>query len=118
MESQTKGLELGCIAKIRLILQQSSIMCTKERREMIYNIQKIWELNQKSLMEKYTMKDVYECIDDSGRADFTIFTTLDLTSGFWQMSLHSDSVLTNAPTLPGFVQCKWLMSSTLYLDIL
>jgi hypothetical protein len=38
------------------------------------------------------MKDIHECIGDIGRAESTIFKTLDLTSGFWQMLLHANSV--------------------------
>jgi hypothetical protein len=56
------------------------------------------ELNKKSL------KDIHECIGGIGRAKSTIFTTLDLTSGFWQMPLHEDSVPKMAFTLPGLGQ--------------
>jgi hypothetical protein len=33
-------------------------------------------------MDKYTMKDIHECIGDIGRDEPAILTTLDLTSGF------------------------------------
>jgi hypothetical protein len=36
--------------------------------------------------------------------------TLNLTSGFWQMLLQSDSIPKTAFILPGLGQCKWLMS--------
>ena len=61
-------------------------------------------------MDKYTMKDIHKCIGDIGRSESTIFTTLDLTSGFWQMSIHTDSVPKTAFTLPGLGQYEWLMS--------
>jgi hypothetical protein len=56
------------------------------------------------------MKNIHECIGDIGRAESTIFSTLDLTSGFWQMPLHSESVPKTAFTLPGLGQYEWLMS--------
>jgi hypothetical protein len=47
------------------------------------------------------MKEITECIGDIGRANSTIFTTLDLTSGFWQMQLDEDSQKLTAFTIPG-----------------
>ncbi len=69
---------------------------------------KFQKLIQKLLMDKYTMKDNNECIGNIGRAESTIFTTLDLTSGSWKMPLHSDWIPKTAFTLPGLGQFKWL----------
>ena len=56
------------------------------------------------------MKEISECIGDIGRAGSTIFTTLDLTSGFWQMPLHPDDAHTTAFTIPGKGQYEWITS--------
>ncbi len=58
------------------------------------------------------MKDIHECIGNIGLAKSTIFTTFDLTSGFWKMPLHASSVPKTAFTLPGLGQYKWLISPT------
>jgi hypothetical protein len=44
-------------------------------------------LNAKTKMDKYSMKEISECISDIGRAGSKIFTTIDLTSGFRQMPI-------------------------------
>jgi hypothetical protein len=51
-------------------------------------VQDFRSLNANTYVDKYSMKDVQECISEIGRAGSTIFTTLDLTLGFWQMALH------------------------------
>jgi hypothetical protein len=56
------------------------------------------------------MKEITECIGDIGRADSTIFTTLDLTFGFWQMQLDEDSQKLTAFTIPGKGQFHWITS--------
>ena len=57
------------------------------------------------------MKDVQECISEIGRAGSTIFTTLDLTSGFWQMALEPKSRPYTAFTVPGMGQFEWKVVS-------
>jgi hypothetical protein len=58
------------------------------------------------------MKDVQESISEIGRAGSTIFTTLDLTSGFWQMALDPKSRPYTAFTVPGMGQFEWKVVST------
>ena len=53
------------------------------------------------------MKEIHECIGDIGRAGSTIFSTLDMTAGFWQMPLHKDSQQATAFTIPGLGQFQW-----------
>jgi hypothetical protein len=53
------------------------------------------------------MKEITECIGDIGRANSTIFMTLDLTSGFWQMQLDEDSQKQTAFTILGKGQFHW-----------
>jgi Reverse transcriptase (RNA-dependent DNA polymerase) len=56
------------------------------------------------------MKEITECIGDIGRANSTIFSTLDLTSGFWQMQLDEKSQPLTAFTIPGQGQYQWITS--------
>jgi hypothetical protein len=46
------------------------------------------------------MKEITECIGNIGRANSTIFSTLNLTSGFWQMQLDKESQPLTAFTIP------------------
>ena len=53
------------------------------------------------------MKDVGECIGEIGRAGSTIFSTMDLTSGFWQLPLEQQSRGCTAFTCPGKGQFQY-----------
>ena len=64
-------------------------------------------LNDNSLDDRYTMKDVGECIGEIGRAGSTIFSTMDLTSGFWQLPLEQQSRGCTAFTCPGKGQFQY-----------
>jgi hypothetical protein len=72
-------------------------------------VQDFRELNKKFVMDKYTMKDIHNCIGDIGRAESTIFSILDLTSSFWQMPFQKGSVPKTAFTVPGLGKYEWLM---------
>jgi hypothetical protein len=56
------------------------------------------------------MQDVTECTNEIGRSNSVIFSTLDLTSGLWQMLLHPKSRKFTAFTLPGLGQFDALFS--------
>jgi hypothetical protein len=63
-------------------LYNSPIFCVpKQQGQGPRIIQDFRELNQNSHIDKYSMKEITECIGDIGRANSTIFTTLDLTIG-------------------------------------
>ncbi len=74
-------------------------------------VQDFRSLNSNTYVDKYSMKDVQECISEIGRAGSTIFTTLDLTSGFWQMALNPKSWPYTAFTVPGMGQFEWKVVS-------
>jgi Reverse transcriptase (RNA-dependent DNA polymerase) len=74
-------------------------------------VQDFRSLNSNTYVDKYSMRDVQECISEIGRAGSTIFTTLDLTSGFWQMALDPKSLPYTAFTVPGMGQFEWKVVS-------
>jgi hypothetical protein len=57
---------------------------------------------------KYSMKEITECIGNIGQANSTIFSTLDLTSGFCKMQLDERSQSLTAFTIPGQGQYQWI----------
>jgi hypothetical protein len=70
----------------------SPIFCVpKKQGQGLRIVQDFWQLNQHSHINKYSMKEINECIGDIGRANSSIFSTLDLTFGFWQMKLEEES---------------------------
>ncbi len=56
------------------------------------------------------MKEITKCIGDIVHANSTIFTTLNLTSGFWQIQLDEDSQKLTTFTVPGKGQFHWITS--------
>jgi len=103
-------LKLGVVKRSNS-LYNSPIFCVpKKQGQGLRIVQDFRELNQNSHIDKYSMKEITECIGDIGRADSTIFTTLDLTSGFWQMQLDEDSQKLTAFTIPGKGQFHWITS--------
>ena len=65
-------------------------------------------LNGKSVMDKYSIRTIDECIESIGRAKSKVFSALDLTNGYWQMLLKKSDRPYTAFTLPGKGQFQWV----------
>jgi hypothetical protein len=112
LESQVKEwLKLGIIQRSNSKYNSPVFIVPKKEPGQYRFVQDFRKLNQNSLDDKYCMKDVNECIGEIGRAGSTIFSTLDLTSGFWQMPLDRVSRQYTAFTIPGMGQFEWLVSA-------
>jgi hypothetical protein len=103
-------LKLGVVRRSDS-LYNSPIFCVPKKQEQgLQIVQDFQELNQNSHINKYSMKEITKCISDIGQANSNIFSTLDLTSGFWQMKLDEKSQPLTAFTIPGKGQFHWVTS--------
>jgi len=68
-------------------------------------------LNSHSHDDRYTLRTVDECIAEIGKYKSSIFSTMDLSSGYHQMLLDKNSRHVTAFTVPGKGQYEWLTTS-------
>jgi hypothetical protein len=88
------------------------IFCIPKKNKVKVKViaQDFWELNQNSHIDKYSMKKITECISNIVGANSNIFSTVNLTSGFWQMKLDEQDL--TASTIPGKGQFHWIRFPT------
>jgi hypothetical protein len=110
LESQVnEWLKMGLIQPCRFSYNSPLFIAPKKDGSLIV-IQDFIELNAKSMDDSYSMKDVNECIGDIGRAGSSIFSTQDLTSGFWQMPLNKQYQNLTFFTFQGLGKFEWIVS--------
>ena len=109
-ETLQEWLKLGVVRQTQSMYNSPIFCVPKKTGQGLRIVQDFRELNNHSHIDKYSMKEINECIGDIGRANSTIFSTLDLTSGFWQMPLHPDDAHKTAFTIPGRGQYEWVTS--------
>jgi hypothetical protein len=102
-------LKLGVIQPARS-RYNSPIFAVMKKDGGVRLVQDFRALNNQSYTDKYSMKDVSECIGKIGQSGSTIFSTIDLTAGFWQMILHPRARPYTAFTVPGMGQFQWVTS--------
>ncbi len=103
-------LKLGVVKRSNSLYNSPLFCVPKKQGQGLRIVQDFRELNNHSHIDKYSMKEITECIGDIGRANSTFFSTLDLTSGFWQMQLDEKSQPLTAFTIPGQGQYQWITS--------
>ncbi len=106
--SLEEWLKLGVVKQANSLFNPPIFCVPKKQGQGLRVVQDFWELNNHSHIDKYSMKEIMEFIGDIGQANSTIFSTLDLTSGFWQMQLDEKSQPLTAFTIPSKGQCHWM----------
>jgi hypothetical protein len=99
----TEWLKLGVVQPTRSKFNSPIFVVSKKNGDLRL-IQDFWALNAQTHTDKYSMKDVSECIGKIGTSGSTIFFTIDLTSRFWQMLLQPKSRHYTAFTISGLGQ--------------
>ena len=67
-------------------------------------------INTHSLPDKYSIRDVRTCLDDIGKHKSSIFSCLDITSSYHQVSLDKDSRPATSFHIPGNPKYQWTRS--------
>ena len=78
----------------------SPIFCVFKKCGSLRFVQDFRSLNLNSLDDKYSIQDVRECLNQVGRSKPKIFSSIDLSGAFWQMTLSPDSRPYTAFTIP------------------
>ncbi|MBM3917836.1 MAG: DDE-type integrase/transposase/recombinase, partial [Sphingomonadales bacterium] len=108
-EQVREWLKLGIIqpSKSRY---NSPIFVVKKKDGNFRLVQDFRALNAKTYPDRYSMRDVNDCIYEIGKSDSSIFSTIDLTSGFWQMVLKPECREYTAFTVYGMGQYEFRTS--------
>ena len=64
-------------------------------------VQDFRKVNENSRDDPYVIREIKDCIDEIGLHGSKIFSTIDLTSGFWQQELRKEARKYTAFTVPG-----------------
>ncbi len=101
-------LRKGCIQSSRSPFNSPIFCVQKPHNQGLRIVQDFRNLNMHTLPDKYSFREVSECIDMIGKRNSKYFSTIDLTSGFWQQKLHPNSTPCTAFTLPGRGRFEWI----------
>ena len=103
-------LESGCIIRSSSAFNSPMFLVKKPSGNGLRVVQDMRAINEASYDNKYSIKEIQECIDTIGRLKSNTFSTLDLRSGFWQMGLHKNSQDQTAFSIPGRGRYSWLVT--------
>ena len=88
----------------------SPIFVVKKKDGAFRLVQDFRALNAQTYPDRYSMRDVTDCIHEIGKSGSSIFSTIDLTSGFWQMVLKPECRPYTAFTVYGMGQFEFKTS--------
>ena len=79
----------------------SPIFCVKKKNGSWRPVVDLRAINQATVEDFYSIRDIKSCIDEIGRENSTVFSSMDLSKGFFQQNLATESRPYTSFTVPG-----------------
>lgn len=102
-------IKLGVVSPSRSSYN-SPIFCVPKKDGSLRPVLDFRAVNDSSFTDKYSQNEIQDCIDALGRSKSKVFSSLDLTCGFWQLPLDEKSREYTAFTIPGVGSFHWNMT--------
>ena len=88
----------------------SPIFCVKKKNGSWRPVVDLRAINQATVEDFYSIRDIKSCIDEIGRAQSTVFSSMDLSKGFFQQNLAKESRPYTSFTVPGLGSFQFTVS--------
>ena len=88
----------------------SPIFCVKKKDGSWRPVVDLRAINKATVEDSYSIRDVKACIDEIGAERSNVFSTMDLTKGFFQQNLEKESRKYTAFTVPGLGSFQFTVS--------
>ena len=102
-------LRLGCIQP-SLSPYNSPLFLVKKKDGEMRIVQDFRAINLQTQPDRYIIRTVQSSIDEIGRCQSKIFSSLDLSKGFWQQALEEKSRKYTAFTIEGVGRFEWVVT--------
>ena len=93
IEHLQNWLKLGVVSPCRSTWN-SPIFLVPKKDGTMRPVLDFRQVNSRSHVDKYSQREIQDCLDEIGRSKSTVFSSLDLTAGFWQLPLEKEVGLT------------------------
>ena len=104
-----KWVDLGVVRPSKSTYN-SPIFCVPKKDGSLRPVLDFRAINDISFVDKYSQREVADCLDELGRSQSKVFSSLDLTSGFWQLPLAEEARKVTAFTIPGLGSWEWCVT--------
>ncbi len=102
-------LAKGCI-QVSRSPYNSPLFCVKKADGSLRVVQDMRAVNEASYDDKYVFRGAQSCIDEIGKAGSRVYSTLDMTSGYWQLALEKGSREKTSFSIAGQPRYEWLVT--------
>jgi transposase InsO family protein len=108
LDGQVTGLLEKGVIEPSMSPYNSPVFCVKKpHSNKLRLVQDLRAVNAASYEDKYSFREVADCLDEVGASRSNLFSSLDFLSGYWQQELSDRSRPITAFSVPGRGRFQW-----------